>query len=63
MSLDTCPQFECSDLLSKKHKAPPPSSLAISEWVAVKELVLSYHHMDIGQIVWFWDYGNLNQVP
>ena len=29
---------------------------------AVKELDLSYHNMDIYQIAWFWDYGNLSSL-
>ena len=28
-------------------------------WVAVKEFDLSYHIVDIKQIIWFLDYGNL----
>ena len=28
-------------------------------WVAVKELNLKYHNMDVYQIVWFLNYGNL----
>ena len=29
-------------------------------WVAVKELNISYQNMDICQIVWFLDDGNLD---
>ena len=32
-------------------------------WLAVKERNLSYHNMDIYQILWLLDYGNLLQVP
>ena len=29
------------------------------DWVSVKELELSYHNMDIYQILWFWNSGSL----
>ena len=28
-------------------------------WIAVKELKLTYHNMDIKQLTWFLDYGNV----
>ena len=31
-------------------------------WVAAKELHLSYHKMDIMEIIWFWFYGNLSSL-
>ena len=46
---------------------PPPArvhrSLSLSSiivWVAAKELDLNYHIMDICQIIWYLNYGNLN---
>ena len=32
----------------------------MNDWVAAKELNLSYHEMDRKQIIWFLDYGNSN---
>ena len=32
-------------------------------WVAVKELNLSYKNVDTWQVIWFWDYGNLIEIP
>ena len=32
-------------------------------WLAVEELNLSYHNMDIRYRIWFLDYGNLTLIP
>ena len=40
------------------HATLPPCTH--TNWVAAKELNISYHIMDIYQIMWFWDSGNLN---
>ena len=37
----------------------PPAVVTAICWVAVEELNLSYHNMDIYQIIWFLDHGNL----
>ena len=55
---------------SAKRKSPKPdfqqsraldcrAAVAYKDWVAVQELNLSYHVMDIWQIIWFLDYGDL----
>ena len=38
---------------------PTPQSFLRGIWVAVEELSLSYHNMQIYEIIWFWKYGNL----
>ena len=54
---------ECVDLKHRKLSAyscmyiPPYISIC---WVAVKEFNLSYHNMDIYQIIGFWNYGIFN---
>ena len=35
---------------------------ARSNWVAAKELELSYHNRDMQQLTWHLNYGNLNTL-
>ena len=39
-------------------RGPLRADLADKNWVAVKELNLSYHNMDIYQMIWFRNCGN-----
>ena len=32
-------------------------------WVAVQELSLNYHNVDISEIKWFLDFNNLVKLP
>ena len=55
-ALETSDVGKCQSVIRQTNIVTIARNLFLA---AVKELFVSYHNMDIYQIIWFLDYGNL----